>query len=174
MGADNYLVRPDFTVSRAVDALHNDNMLDLFAEDPEMTDDRNARLHRLIFQGARFLYRYDFGDGRHHDIHVEEAARIDQEPYSEAWVLAGQRACPPEDVGGTYGYDEMLRVLSQEPDSDEAHDYRTWAGEDFDPELFDRRAANAALLRMGRNGWVKSSAFLCVHALLGNRPVCLN
>lgn len=37
----------------------------------------------------------------------------------------GQRACPPEDVGGTHGYDEILRVLSQEPDSDEAHDYRT-------------------------------------------------
>jgi GH24 family phage-related lysozyme (muramidase) len=49
----------------------------------------------------------------------------------------------------------MLRVLSQQPDSDEAQDYRTWAGGDFDPELFDRRAANAALLRMGWNGWGK-------------------
>ena len=79
----------------------------------------------------------------------------DREPYSEAWILAGQRACPPKDVGGTHGYEEMLRVLSQEPGSDEAQKYRTWAGDDFDPELFDRRAANAALLCMAWNDWVK-------------------
>lgn len=52
--------------------------------------------------------------------------------------FAGGRACPPEDVGGTYGYAEMLRVLSPEPDSNEAKRYRTWAGDDFDAELFDR------------------------------------
>ena len=28
-----------------------------------------------------------------------------------------------------------------------------WAGEDFDPLRFDRRAANAALLRMAWNAW---------------------
>lgn len=133
----------------------NDNMLDLFAEDPEMLDDRKARLHGLIYQEHRFLYRYDFGDDWHHDIHVEEVARTDREPHSEAWILAGQRACPPEDVGGTHGYEEMLRVLSQQPESDQAEEYRTWAGDDFDPELFDRRAANAALLRMAWNNWGK-------------------
>ena len=133
----------------------NDNMLDLFAEDPEMLDDRKARLHGLIYQEHRFLYRYDFGDDWHHDIHVEEVARTDREPHSEAWILAGQRACPPEDVGGTHGYEKMLRVLSQQPESDQAEEYRTWAGDDFDPELFDRRAANAALLRMAWNNWGK-------------------
>ncbi|MDH6147260.1 hypothetical protein OKW46_001182 [Paraburkholderia sp. WSM4179] len=50
----------------------NDNMLDLFAEDPEMLDDRKARLCRIAYPGHRFLYRYDFGDDWHHDIHVEE------------------------------------------------------------------------------------------------------
>jgi hypothetical protein len=131
----------------------NDNMLDLFAEDPEMPDDRKARLYGLVYQGHRFLYRYDFGDDWHHDVHVEEVARTDREPHSEAWILAGQRACPPEDVGGTHGYEEMLRVLSQQPGSDEAEEYRTWAGDDFDPKLFDRRAANAALLRIAWNNW---------------------
>lgn len=54
-----------------------------------MMDDRNARLHGLVVQGERFPYRYDFGGGWHHDIHVEEAARTDREPYSEARILAG-------------------------------------------------------------------------------------
>jgi hypothetical protein len=35
----------------------------------------------------------------------------------------------------------------------EANDYRIWAGNDFNAELFDRRAANAALLRMAWNRW---------------------
>ncbi|MFM0758366.1 plasmid pRiA4b ORF-3 family protein [Paraburkholderia strydomiana] len=103
----------------------------------------------------RFLYRYDLGDDWHHDIHVEEVTQTDHEPHSEAWIGAGERACPPEDVGGTYGYAEMLRVLSLEPDSDEAKRYRTWAGDDFDAELFDRRAANSTLLRMAWNSWGK-------------------
>ena len=72
----------------------------------------------------------------------------DHEPHSEAWIGAGERACPPEDVGGTYGYAEMLRVLSIDPDGDEAKRYRTWAGDDFDAELFDRRAANSTPLRV--------------------------
>jgi len=133
----------------------NDNMLDLFAEDPEMMDDRKARLHQLAYPGHRFLYRYDFGDDWYHDIQVEEVARTDHEPYSEAWIVAGERACPPEDNGGTHGYTEMLRVLSHEPNSDEAQELRTWAGDDFDAELFGRRAANATLLRMAWNTWCK-------------------
>ncbi|MDR6208023.1 hypothetical protein QF025_006824 [Paraburkholderia graminis] len=43
-----------------------------------------------------------------------------------------------------------------EPDSDEAKRYRAWAGDDFDAELFDRRAANSTLLRMAWNNWGKN------------------
>lgn len=49
----------------------------------------------------------------------------------------------------------MLRALSQESESDEAREYRMWVGDDFDPELFDRRAANAAFLRMAWSNWGK-------------------
>jgi hypothetical protein len=133
----------------------NENVLDLFAADPEMLDDRRAKLYRLSYSGQTFLYRYDFGDCWDHDIHVEEFKRTEHQPYSDAWVLAGARACPPEDAGGPHGYQEMLRVLTDQPRSERAQEYRTWAGEDFDAELFDRRAANAALLRMAWNNWGK-------------------
>ncbi|MGF6899769.1 hypothetical protein P3T22_001011 [Paraburkholderia sp. GAS348] len=49
----------------------------------------------------------------------------------------------------------MLRMLSQEPDSNEVHDYRTWADDDLDPEPFDCRAANAALLRIAWTNWAR-------------------
>lgn len=146
----------DFEVEGRTYAMgDNDNVLELFGEDPEMLDDRKARLHGLTYVGHRFTYRYDFGDDWLHDIQVEEVVSTDREPYGDAWILAGERACPPEDVGGAHGYDEMLRVLSREPHSEKAQEYRTWAGEDFDSELFDRRAANATLLRMAWNNWGK-------------------
>jgi Plasmid pRiA4b ORF-3-like protein len=72
-----------------------------------------------------------------------------------AWVIAGERARPPEDVGGVSGYQEMLNVLASEPDSEEAEEHITWTGDDFDSELFDRRAANATLLRVAWNNWGK-------------------
>ena len=131
----------------------NDDMAELFAEDPEMRDDRKPRLCRLVYEGARLQYKYDFGDCWEHDIRVEKKLVIATEPYGEARVLGGARACPPEDAGGPGGYEEMLRTLRDKPKSEAAREYLDWAGEDFDPEQFDRRATNATLLRMAWNRW---------------------
>ena len=78
---------------------------------------------------------------------------IEGEPKGCAHIIDGARACPPEDVGGPFGYQQFLDTLAEDPDSEEANDYRRWAGNDFNAELFDRRAANAALLRMAWNRW---------------------
>ncbi len=56
--------------------------------------------------------------------------------------LAGERACPPEDVGGPGGYDELLLVL-RNPKRPEFKHFRAWAGESFDPEVFDTKSVNA-------------------------------
>lgn len=132
---------------------HKDNTLDRFADASDIQDERKAKLQRLAHRGQHFVYRYDFGDDWLHDVHVEELMQAKQEPGAAAWVVAGERACPPEDVGGIDGYQEMMRVLGSEPNGEQAQSYKAWAGEDFDPELFDRRAANAALLRMAWNDW---------------------
>jgi hypothetical protein len=116
-------------------------------------DDRKTRLQKVAYLGLNFVYNYDFGDGWEHDIVVEKVEPIDGEPYGCAQILAGARACPPEDVGGPFRYQDILDTLHKRPRSEEAKDYLRWAGEDFDAELFDRRAANAALLRMAWNRW---------------------
>ena len=54
-----------------------------------------------------------------------------------------------------WGYQESLATLEDNPYSEEAKEMREWAGLDFDPERFDRKAANAALDRMLWNGWIK-------------------
>ncbi|ANC44505.1 plasmid pRiA4b ORF-3 family protein [Pandoraea pnomenusa] len=116
-------------------------------------DDRKAKVHKVLRPGARMLYRYDFGDGWDHDIVVEKIETIDREPWGVAQVIDGARACPPEDVGGPPGYEVFLTALLDNPDSEEADHYRSWVGPGFDPELFDIRAANAALMRMTSNRW---------------------
>ncbi|MFL9994206.1 plasmid pRiA4b ORF-3 family protein [Paraburkholderia sediminicola] len=129
-----------------------DDVLD--SMDPDNTfDDRKTRLQKVAYPGVSFLYKYDFGDGWEHDIVVEKIEPIECEPDGCAHILAGARACPPEDVGGPFGYQGFLDTLRERPDSEEAKDYRRWVGEDFDAELFDRRAANATLLRMAWNRW---------------------
>ena len=126
----------------------------LVSMDPDNTfDDRKTKLQKVAYPGLTFLYKYDFGDGWEHDIAVEKVEFIEGEPQGCAYIVAGERACPPEDVGGPFGYQEFLDSLREQPESEEDNDYRRWAGPDFDAELFDRRAANAALLRMAWNRW---------------------
>jgi len=61
--------------------------------------------------------------------------------------LDGERACPPEDCGGAWGYEELLEVLN-DPDHEDYEHYRGWAGEDFDPERFDLEKVNRTLGRV--------------------------
>ncbi len=68
----------------------------------------------------RFIYLYDFGDGWEHEVVVIG-------PGGD-WpgVVAGEGACPPEDVGGPHGYAEFRRVMA-DPDHPEHEEFRTWA-----------------------------------------------
>jgi hypothetical protein len=69
------------------------------------------------------------------------------DPRGSYWCLAGENACPPEDVGGPHGYGEFLEVL-KDPDHEEFEDYMTWSAGNFDPRRFDRDAVNAALAKI--------------------------
>ncbi len=119
--------------------------------DPELgTDVRNERRHNLehvLSLGVRsFYYEYDFGDGWEHRIaieRVEEAGDRNLRPV----CLAGKRACPPEDCGGSFGYAELLRILT-DPAHTEHEERKEWVGSRFDPEHFDLRGVNAALRRI--------------------------
>jgi hypothetical protein len=61
--------------------------------------------------------------------------------------LKGKRACPPEDVGGVWGYDSFLEAI-RDPDHPEHDDMLEWIGGEFDPEAFDLDEINAALGRI--------------------------
>ena len=117
-------------------------------------DERKVFLRRLLATEDVFLYRYDFGDNWEHDITVESFIdNMEHDPRGGALITDGARACPPEDVGGSNGYHEFLEGLLVDPYLDEAQRHWDWAGGNFDPLQFDKRIANAAILRMLYNGW---------------------
>jgi hypothetical protein len=82
-----------------------------------------------------FEYEYDFGDSWLHDVLFEGCPRA--EPGCRyPLCVEGERACPPEDVGGTSGYQEFLASLRDE-DSEDHEDSLKWIGGRFRPEEFD-------------------------------------
>lgn len=120
-------------------------------------DERKVFLNRVLTDETVFSYLYDFGDGWEHRLAVEEYDDSDDLRFGDgdAWVDAGERACPPEDIGGVSGLQELLEHLEDEPYSDETRALREWAGLDYDPARFDRFAANAAIKRLLWNHWLK-------------------
>jgi Plasmid pRiA4b ORF-3-like protein len=112
----------------------------------ELRDELDARLDAVAGRDARFSYTYDFGDWWEHEITVEDVFPADPlERYPRC--VAGERACPPEDVGGPYGYAELLAAFA-DPDHPEHARLREWLGRKFDPEAFDAAATTTLLRRL--------------------------
>lgn len=118
---------------------------DEFGQD--IISDRSTQL-RVIAPNAktRFVYEYDFGDCWRHEIVVEEILPPDPTMRCPE-CLDGARACPPEDVGGTDGYQHFLEAL-RIPDHPERDEYLEWIGGAFDSEAFDLAGINQRLRRL--------------------------
>lgn len=109
-------------------------------------DHAEQQLDRIARRrGRRFRYVYDFGDTWKHDIKVEW---IGESPDPVPACIAGERACPPEDSGGIYGFYDKLRIAA-DPSHPEHDDIRDWLGP-YDPEAFDLAAVNRRLGKFRR------------------------
>ena len=122
-----------------------------YTEYPESKEDGLAcgryRLGDLIKQKGRiFGYQYDFGDSWEHELVLEESRYFNPELRTELACLDGQRACPPEDVGGVPGYFEFLNELKG-PNHEEHESYSEWSGGNFDSERFDPESINWELMK---------------------------
>ena len=113
----------------------------------EMKDERKVKLHQLApAEKSKFVYEYDFGDSWEHELLVEKI--MPSEPdVTYPRCIKGKRACPPEDVGGVWGYDDFLAAI-QDPDHPEHEDMLEWWGDKFDPDWFDLEEVNEVLGRI--------------------------
>ena len=116
-------------------------------DDIEVIDESRVRIGQVLLgEGDSVRYDYDFGDNWQHEILLEKilsAPGVRSSPQ----CTGGERHGPPEDVGGTGGYEEFLEVIL-DPTHEEHEHYREWAGGAFQPEEFDVKAVNEVLSRM--------------------------
>jgi pRiA4b ORF-3-like protein len=111
-----------------------------------LLDELDTRLDAVAEAGARFTYTYDFGDWWEHQIEVEEVFPADPDEHYPR-CLDGARACPPEDVGGAYGYSTFLAAFA-DPYHAQHEESLEWAGKGFDPAAFNAALATTLLRRM--------------------------
>jgi hypothetical protein len=112
---------------------------------PQPIDARKARLSDIVREtGAKTVhYLYDFGDGWDHVIKLEkwfDNTLTDGLPL----LLDAVGRSPPEDVGGAPGYAEYLDAIS-DPTNPEHKNMHLWGPEQFDPNVVDRKALEAAV-----------------------------
>ncbi len=120
-------------------------------EEPPVNSLRTKVSKIIPKDGKRFQfeYEYDFGDGWEHEIVFEGCLRADKGGRYPLCV-EGERAGPPEDVGGPFGYQEYLEAMA-DPKHEEHADFMAWRGP-FDPENFDAGAVTKRM-RRGLPNW---------------------
>ena len=83
----------------------------------DFLDARKVKLSEVLEDvGTKTLkYLYDFGDGWEHTIKIERL--IDPEPGTlYPRLVEAKGRCPPEDIGGPWGYAEFLEAIADPTD----------------------------------------------------------
>lgn len=123
-------------------------------EDPDfdykMTDERTVRVDELLKkEKGSITYEYDFDDSWEHMIRLEKILPGDDTPNLPVCV-EGERACPPEEIGGVWGYEDMLDSLKNTRDRDHKKAMAIF-GKDYDPDRLDIEEINARLAGLKKN-----------------------
>ena len=61
--------------------------------------------------------------------------------------IEGQGCCPPEDIGGTHGFEEFLKIMKNKSHP-ERKSYIEWYGSIFDPNQVDLDQINKDLTNL--------------------------
>jgi hypothetical protein len=98
-------------------------------------DATQEQLDELLSYSPKLTYLYDLGDGWEHTITID--ALVDEAAgCSYPLLIEAEGRCPPEDVGGPWGYAQFLKAI--ENPSHRSHvQYRKWFRGDFDPNAVD-------------------------------------
>lgn len=85
-------------------------------------------------------YLYDFGDSWAHNVRLTR--RVESAGDFHRRLLAGKRACPPEDCGGAGGYLRFTEFhrTGVDPWGEDPEEIAEWLG-DWDPSAFDPKVA---------------------------------
>jgi hypothetical protein len=114
-----------------------------FPQVPPVVREDRVTLQQALGSLKTIRYIYDFGDDWEHKIKLEKTLPFDPE-MKHPRCIAGQYACPPEDVGGVDGYIDFLDAI-RNPAHEEHASMLEWIGGGFDPLTFDLVETNERL-----------------------------
>lgn len=99
-------------------------------------DEIEHRLGDVLTEvGAKMRWDHDFGDGWQHNVVVEAIEPlVPSVEYPRCFT--GCRACPPEDCGGPWGFQELLEAIA-DPALPRHEEPTEWLPIDFEPKEFD-------------------------------------
>jgi hypothetical protein len=118
-------------------------------DDLGLVDAKRIRLTVVVPSvGTTFTYVYDYGDDWEHEL-LLEAILMPETGVMYPRCLAGERRCPPEDVGGIGGYADYLEAMF-DPNHQEHEDMMMWRGP-FDAEEFSVDEVNQGLAKKFRS-----------------------
>jgi hypothetical protein len=127
-----------FRIGKRAEVLINGNPVEkLFDNDDENTfDGWDTQVNRFLDRpGQSAIYEYDMGDSWEHEV-LLEGVFLKEKGIRYPRCTAGERACPPEDCGGTPGFYHLLEVMAS-PQHPEHKEAISWLGKKYDPEKFD-------------------------------------
>lgn len=128
-------------------------LLDDGYEDFKCDDSTTTMVSEILPKtGKRFAFKYDydFGDSWEHEVMFEGSPPVDPKAKYPL-CLEGERACPPEDCGGVWGYSDFLEAI-RNPRHEEHENMLEWIGGKFDPEKFDPGKVTKAM-KKGLPDW---------------------
>jgi hypothetical protein len=116
----------------------------------DMRDASKAQLINVLEDASTtsLTYLYDFGDGWEHTVRMERPVPFDAGAVYPRLTHAYGR-CPPEDIGGPYGYEEFLEALA-DPEHERHEEFIAWYDPDFDPKTVDTRAIERHLAALAK------------------------
>ncbi|MDR3222940.1 MAG: plasmid pRiA4b ORF-3 family protein [Methanobrevibacter sp.] len=112
MGWGNYHLYGFHAKKKFYSETTDDGMMDHAISSDSIT------LKEIIDSTKKFRYEYDFGDGWEHEITFNKYI----EPVEDVkypCCVSGKGLCPPEDIGGVWGYGELLEEAQSPNPSDE-------------------------------------------------------
>jgi len=134
--------------------IHNNTFYTRKMQDDEFWDEfdnvdySKIKLSKLLKEEKdSIVYEYDFGDGWEHNIVLEKIETATDSQILPV-CLAGKNNCPPEDCGGTWGYENILEII-KDPEHEDYEEYLEWLGEGFDPTYFNKEEVNKLLKKDG-------------------------
>ena len=124
---------------RFLDA-RDDTLLDM----PHQRGDGQVRLHQLVSSlPFDFTYLYSQDEFWLHRVAVTETLAV-EESHLYPLCIGGQKAAPPEGVGGSHGYNDFLRCIAR-PTTPDGVDALTWIGGFWDAGAFSANVINRTL-----------------------------